>query len=229
MKFLRYLRRAAVLPPLVITLWGWVLVWSSLSSRLDLLLNAAFHPVVAVAGVVLMLVGLMQLRLAGRRRVPVAPLGWLSSALVALLILLLPPQPSFSDLAANRPDSLPAAPTLSFFLPPEQRTLTEWVRLLRSQPDPELHAGDPVRISGFVLDRPGEPLQLARLTVRCCLADATPAGLPVDWPAETDPQVDQWFEIEGTMTVQERNGVPISVVKPTRVTLIPRPERPLEP
>lgn len=229
MKFLRYLRRAAVLPPLVITLWGWVLVWSSLSSRLDLLLNAAFHPVVAVAGVVLMLVGLMQLRLAGRRRAPVAPLGWLSSALVALLILLLPPQPSFSDLAANRPDSLPAAPTLSFFLPPEQRTLTEWVRLLRSQPDPELHAGDPVRISGFVLDRPGEPLQLARLTVRCCLADATPAGLPVDWPAETDPQVDQWFEIEGTMTVQERNGVPISVVKPTRVTLIPRPERPLEP
>ena len=229
MKFLRYLRRAAVLPPLVITLWGWVLVWSSLSSRLDLLLNAAFHPVVAVAGVVLMLDGLMQLRLAGRRRVPVAPLGWLSSALVALLILLLPPQPSFSDLAANRPDSLPAAPTLSFFLPPEQRTLTEWVRLLRSQPDPELHAGDPVRISGFVLDRPGEPLQLARLTVRCCLADATPAGLPVDWPAETDPQVDQWFEIEGTMTVQERNGVPISVVKPTRVTLIPRPERPLEP
>ncbi|WP_114992117.1 TIGR03943 family protein [Synechococcus sp. UW179A] len=229
MRSLRHLRRAAVLPPLVLTLWGWVLVWSTLSSRLDLLLNAAFHPVVAVAGVVLMLVGLMQLRLAGRRRVPVAPLGWLSSAVVALLILFLPPQPSFSDLAANRPDSLPAAPTLSFFLPPEQRTLTEWVRLLRSQPDPELHAGDPVRISGFVLDRPGEPLQLARLTVRCCLADATPAGLPVDWPAEADPRVDQWFEIEGTMTVQERNGVPVSVVKPTKLTLIPRPERPLEP
>ena len=229
MRSLRHLRRAAVLPPLVVTLWGWVLVWSSLSSRLDLLLNAAFHPVVAIAGVVLMLVGLMQLRLVGRRRLPVAPFGWLMSAMVALLILLLPPQPSFSDLAANRPDSLPAAPSLSFFLPPEQRTLTEWVRLLRSQPDPELHAGDPVRISGFVLDRPGEPLQLARLTVRCCLADATPAGLPVDWPAEADPKVDQWFEIEGTMTVQERNGVPVNVVKPTRVKLIPRPERPLEP
>jgi len=72
-------------------------------------------------------------------------------------------------------------------------------------------------------------LQLARLTVRCCLADATPAGLPVDWPAEVNPQADQWFSIEGTMIVQERNGVPISVVKPTQMTLIPRPERPLEP
>ena len=229
MRSLRHLRRSAVLPPLVLTLWGWVLVWSSLSSRLDLLLNAAFHPVVVIAGVVLMLLGLLQLRLLGRRRAGVAPLGWLLSACVALLILVLPPEPSFSDLAASRPDSLPAAPSLSFFLPPEQRTLTEWVRLLRSQPDPELHAGDPVRISGFVLDRPGEPLQLARLTVRCCLADATPAGLPVDWPEEANPQPDQWFSIEGTMIVQERNGVPVSVVKPNRMTLISRPERPLEP
>lgn len=229
MRSLRHLRRSAVLPPLVLTLWGWVLVWSSLSSRLDLLLNAAFHPVVVIAGVVLMLLGLLQLRLLGRRRAGVAPLVWLLSAGVALLILVLPPEPSFSDLAASRPDSLPAAPSLSFFLPPEQRTLTEWVRLLRSQPDPELHAGDPVRISGFVLDRPGEPLQLARLTVRCCLADATPAGLPVDWPEEANPQPDQWFSIEGTMIVQERNGVPVSVVKPNRMTLISRPDRPLEP
>ena len=229
MRSLRHLRRSAVLPPLVLTLWVWVLVWSSLSSRLDLLLNAAFHPVVVIAGVVLMLLGLLQLRLLGRRRAGVAPLVWLLSAGVALLILVLPPEPSFSDLAASRPDSLPAAPSLSFFLPPEQRTLTEWVRLLRSQPDPELHAGDPVRISGFVLDRPGEPLQLARLTVRCCLADATPAGLPVDWPEEANPQPDQWFSIEGTMIVQERNGVPVSVVKPNRMTLIPRPDRPLEP
>ena len=229
MRSLRHLRRSAVLPPLVLTLWGWVLVWSSLSSRLDLLLNAAFHPVVVIAGVVLMLLGLLQLRLLGRRRTGVTPLVWLLSAGVALLILVLPPEPSFSDLAASRPDSLPAAPSLSFFLPPEQRTLTEWVRLLRSQPDPELHAGDPVRISGFVLDRPGEPLQLARLTVRCCLADATPAGLPVDWPEEANPQPDQWFSIEGTMIVQERNGVPVSVVKPNRMTLISRPDRPLEP
>ena len=229
MRSLRHLRRASVLPPLVLTWWGWVLLWSSLSSRLDLLLNAAFHPVVTIAGVLLMLLGLMQLRLPPRRRLAVSPLRWLLSAVVALLILVLPPEPSFSDLAASRPASLPAAPTLSFFLPPEQRTLTEWVRLLRSQPDPELHAGDPVRISGFVLDRPGEPLQLARLTVRCCLADATPAGLAVDWPADAKPQADQWLAIEGTMTVQERNGVPVSVVSPTLITAIPRPERPLEP
>lgn len=67
-------------------------------------------------------------------------------------------------------------------LPPAQRSLTDWVRLLRSEPDPRLYAGDPVRISGFVLPIEGEEPHLARLLVRCCLVDAVPVGLPVRWP-----------------------------------------------
>jgi uncharacterized repeat protein (TIGR03943 family) len=210
-------------------LWGWVLVWSSVSARLDLLLNAIFHPVVAIAGVVLMVLGALQLRFASRSKTSPAPLSWLISVAVACLVLLFPPSPSFSDLASNRSDNLPEAPRLSFFLPPEQRTLTEWVRLLRSQPDPNLHAGDPVRISGFVLQRPGMQPQLARLTVRCCLADATPAGLPIEWPENADPKPDQWLAIEGTMTTQTQDGLLINVVKPTTIQSIPRPKRPLEP
>ena len=226
---LNRIRQLRSLPPLVLLLWGWVLVWSSLSARLDLLLNAVFHPVVAIAGVVLMVLGAVQLRTAPRLKTPLAPLSWLVSIAVACLVLLFPPSPSFSDLAANRSENLPEAPRLSFFLPPEQRTLTEWVRLLRSQPDPNLHAGDPVRISGFVLQRPGVEPQLARLTVRCCLADATPAGLAIEWPATANPQPDEWLAIEGTMTTQTRDGLLTNVVKPSTITAIPRPERPLEP
>ena len=226
---LNWIRQTRYLPPLVLLLWGWVLVWSSVSARLDLLLNAVFHPVVAIAGVVLMVLGAVQLRSAPRLKTSLAPLSWLVSIAVACLVLLFPPSPSFSDLAANRSENLPEAPRLSFFLPPEQRTLTEWVRLLRSQPDPNLYAGDPVRISGFVLQRPGMQPQLARLTVRCCLADATPAGLPIEWPATADPQPDEWLAIEGTMTTQIRDGLLTNVVKPSTITVIPRPERPLEP
>ncbi len=226
---LNWIRQTRYLPPLVLLLWGWVLVWSSVSARLDLLLNAVFHPVVAIAGVVLMVLGAVQLRSAPRLKTSPAPLSWLVAIAVACLVLLFPPSPSFSDLAANRSENLPEAPRLSFFLPPEQRTLTEWVRLLRSQPDPNLHAGDPVRISGFVLQRPGMEPQLARLTVRCCLADATPAGLPIEWPATADPQPDEWLAIEGMMTTQIRDGLLTNVVQPSTITVIPRPERPLEP
>ena len=54
---LNRIRQARYVPPLVLLLWGWLLVWSSVSARLDLLLNAVFHPVVAIAGVVLMVLG----------------------------------------------------------------------------------------------------------------------------------------------------------------------------
>jgi uncharacterized repeat protein (TIGR03943 family) len=114
-------------------------------------------------------------------------------------------------------------------LPPAQRSLTDWVRLQRSQPDPALYAGDPVRISGFVLPLQGQPPQLARLLVRCCLADATPVSLPVRWPpGQPLPQADQWLAIEGVMAVDTTAQPPHSVVVPKRITPIPRPPRPFD-
>jgi uncharacterized repeat protein (TIGR03943 family) len=100
------------------------------------------------------------------------------------------------------------------------------VCLLRSQPDPRLFDGDPVRISGFVLPLQGQQPQLARLLVRCCLADATPVGLPVRWPAgRPAPRADQWLAIEGRMAAEGER----LVVVPRRIRAIPRPARPLEP
>jgi uncharacterized repeat protein (TIGR03943 family) len=140
-----------------------------------------------------------------------------------------PPNPSFSDLASNRNSDLGSDVELDFLLPPGQRSLTDWVRLLRSQPDPQLYDGDPVRISGFVLTQPDGPPQLGRLLVRCCLADATPIGLPVRWPKGFTAQADQWLAIEGRMGVENEAGQQRSVVLPERIREIPRPTRPLEP
>ncbi len=213
-----------------LALWGVVLLQSSLSGRLDLLLRGVFHPLVALSGVLLLLLAALQLPRGGWRLRERLPWPWLLSSGMALAVLLLPPNPSFSQLAANRPAQLEVEPSLDFLLPPAQRSLTDWVRLLRSQPDPELYAGDPVRISGFVLTEPGQPPQLARLLVRCCLADATPVGLPVQWPAGFRPRADQWLALQGRMGVERLGGgQPRSVVIAEQLQPIPRPQRPLEP
>ncbi len=213
-----------------LALWGVVLLQSSLSGRLDLLLRGMFHPLVALSGVLLLLLAALQLPRGGWRLRERLPWPWLLSSGMALAVLLLPPNPSFSQLAANRPAQLEVEPALDFLLPPAQRSLTDWVRLLRSQPDPELYAGDPVRISGFVLTEPGQPPQLARLLVRCCLADATPVGLPVQWPAGFRPRADQWLALQGRMGVERlAGGQTRSVVIAERLQPIPRPQRPLEP
>ena len=213
---------------LLLTLWGWMVLWSVLSGRLDLLLRGVFHSLVGASGVVLLAAGVLLL-VRHRRRRDIARWPWLVSAALGFMVLLIPPNPSFSDLASNRPQGLPEPAELAFVLPPEQRSLTEWVRLLRSQPDPQLVDGNPVNISGFVWTQPDGPPLIARLTVRCCLADATPSGLAVAWPADAEPKANQWLAIQGRMTIETRKGEPTAVVAPTLIKPIPRPERPLEP
>jgi len=225
---------ASLIRATALGLWAAVLLRSSVDGRLDLLLRASFHPLVLLAGLALLAIALLQAVEGWRlRRQPGTGGGgrrdlrpMLLTAAIAALLLALPPTPSFADLARQRPADDTVSESLSFVLPPSQRSLTDWVRLLRSQPDPRLHDGDPVRISGFVLPVPGEPPQLARLLVRCCLADATPIGLPVRWPAGSPPPAaDRWLAIEGRMAAEEQR----LVVVPERIRPIPRPARPLEP
>ena len=212
----------------LLIIWGWIVLWSVMSGRLDLLLRGVFHGLVGVSGAALLLAGVVLLiRHRGRRER--MPWPWWSSATIALLVLIAPPNPSFSDLAESRPQGLPEPPELAFVLPPGQRTLTEWVRLLRSQQDPDLVDGNPVNISGFVWTQKNGPPLIARLTVRCCLADATPAGLAVDWPDGFEPTTNQWLAIQGEMAVTMRDEQRVAVVMPKTITPIPRPKRPLEP
>ncbi|QVV67788.1 TIGR03943 family protein [Synechococcus sp. LA31] len=218
---------AALIRPLALALWGAVLLVSTLSGRLDLLLRGVFHPLVGLSGVVLLAIALQQAW--QRRRERRWNRSWALSSLLAIAVLALPPNPSFSDLASNRNSDLGSDVELDFLLPPGQRSLTDWVRLLRSQPDPQLYQGDPVRISGFVLTQPNGPPQLGRLLVRCCLADATPIGLSVRWPPGFTPKPDQWLAIEGAMGVDSVAGQQRNVVLPARIRPIPRPARPLEP
>ena len=97
-------------------------------------------------------------------------------------------------------------------------------------PDPRLYAGDPVRISGFVLPIEGEEPHLARLLVRFCLVDAVPVGLPVRWPTDQPrPRPDQWLRLEGVLVSETIGGRQRSAVKASRVVPIPRPRQPLEP
>ena len=217
------------LPPLALGFWGAVLLQAWSSGRLNLLLQADFHWLVLVAGLLLLALALLALRFPPGRRSGQQPA--LIMLLAAPLMLALPPKPSLSTLAANRSSSDlgESDQALTFFSPPEQRSLTDWARLLRSQPDPELYRGDPVRISGFVMPTPQAAPVLARLTVRCCLADATPVGIPVIWPEGESLKADEWLAVSGEMGVERVGGVLRSVVIADSVQPIPKPKRPFEP
>ena len=219
-----------------LALWGLVMLRAASDGRLALLLRDVFHPLVSLAGIVLLMLAVAMLLPYRRQSTASGPArrrDWLTlaaSTLIALLLILVPPNPSFADLAQQRPVDNTAEAELSFVLPPAQRSLTDWVRLLRSQADPRLFSGEPAAISGFVLPRDGGQPVLARLLVRCCLADATPIGLAVRWPTDRPlPKRDQWLQVEGVMAVQAGPQGEELVLVPRRIQPIPRPQRPLEP
>lgn len=214
------------LPQVALALLGGTLVQAWSSGRLSLLMAPQFHPLVLASGLLLGLAAVMSsLRM---DQVPCRrPRAALLLVATSVLISLLPPQPSFSLLVANRDAAALEGLAAGFALPPEQRTLVDWVRILRNSPDPRLFEGQAVRIRGFVRQRDGAPPSLAQLVVRCCLADATPVELPVRWPdGEPLPRQDQWLQVTGTMGSREGEAGREAVVIPRRIQPIARPRQP---
>jgi hypothetical protein len=134
------LQRAALWRGTALALWALVLLRSGTDGRLDLLLRAVSHPLITVAGLLLLGLGLLQLTIAlelgpegtdpnragasepGRLA---AGLVLLATAALSMLLIALPPAPSFAALAAQRPSDDTAESELAFVLPPAQRTLTD--------------------------------------------------------------------------------------------------------
>jgi uncharacterized repeat protein (TIGR03943 family) len=112
---------------------------------------------------------------------------------------------------------------------PETFNIKDWVRAMRSDPDPEGLVGKTVRVSGFVYpDRrlPEGWFFVARFVVQCCAVDATPIGLPVRTAAGIVPNEGAWVAVDGVWEVAETSRERKAVVTARSVTPIERPDRP---
>ena len=213
-------------PAVALLCCGVTLVHSWSSGRLQLLMAPTFHTLVIGAGLMLLVWSMTALVMAPPRRTT----PWRAAVVVmctSLLILLVPPRGSFSTLARYRPPARLDGLAAGFALPPEQRDLVDWVRLLRGTPQPQLFRGEPIQVEGFVLVTATGERHLAQLLVRCCLADATPVRLPVQWPADAPPpEQDQWVRVEGEMDLQDTPNGLQPMVMAHEVTLIAKPRQP---
>ena len=89
---------------LLMMVWGWTLIWSWGSGRLDLLLRGVFHGLVGAAGLVMLALGVLLLI---QRRAQRDRLSWqaIASASMAVTILVLPHnRPSVTWPAIGRKD-----------------------------------------------------------------------------------------------------------------------------
>ena len=90
--------------------------------------------------------------------------------------------------------------------------------------------GRQIRLVGFVVRMPDGAIDLARLTISCCAADATPVKVRLQGDGASAYPPDTWLQARGEIVPQsatEANGyVPLFTI--TSLTEVPAPQDPYE-
>jgi len=224
-------------------LTGAVLLRLTLTGTYQRYVRVGMGPWLAVAGVVIVVLGLATLVRALRAPAQGAGdraddldhdhgehgdrVGWLLLAPIAALLLVAPPtlgsygvdRGAAVDVRAGAPtfDPLPAGDT------PAPMTLLELNQRALDH-DGESFGGRTVQITGFVADE-GTPFRLARYQIACCAVDAAPVVVRIVGTVGATPARDQWVTVTGTFAGLEDDVPELSA---TSIVEIPPPEDPYE-
>lgn len=233
---------------LAIAAWGILMLKYWLTGKLNLLIHPNYFWLVITGGLGLLVIsGLKAVELLQRRRrtkatthITLFPPGFSSALLLttAIVGLLFTPRVFASQTALQRgvTDSLGATRTqpqaFRSSVPPEERSLLDWVRTLNVYPEPDSYTGQKVKLQGFVIhppELPPEYLLLSRFVITCCAADAYPVGLPVKLSASRQAYpADTWLEVEGKMITENLGDKRQLTIQASSLKQISEPKNPYD-
>lgn len=226
---------------IVLILYGLMIGFYYFAGKLAFLVNPFYNNLILAGGIFVFLVGgymfLTAKRFPGHQHSSSFS-QWMQWGLLALPLIftvVFIPQPLSSQSALVRgvTQDLSTGEGISpiaFGKPPQERTLTEWVRILNYDPEPDHHAGQPVEIEAMVLvhdELPENYFYLSQFLLTCCAADARSVVLPVHYdPGQFTPISDQWIRLEGQMAEGELEGHRQGVIEYVNHQEIEVPENP---
>jgi uncharacterized repeat protein (TIGR03943 family) len=113
---------------------------------------------------------------------------------------------------------------------PLKRNILQWRRMISGVRDPvAAFAGQPVDVVGFVYHAPSDKtnqFSVARYVIRCCVADATPLGLPVQSTESAGLTPDMWVRVHGALVAGTVNGQTVLAIEAQQIEPVPQPTTP---
>lgn len=166
--------------------------------------------------------------------------GLLLLAIPVVLGLLVEPRPLGASALQNREINIgneaslvsanaPEGSELSIIANAGERNILDWQYLFQRSSNPTDFDGEEAHVIGFVYrdDRfATTQFMVSRFTVSCCVADAAPIGLIVEWPDTAVLTPDSWVEVSGTIQARTFNGVQMPVLVAESVTPTETPKQP---
>lgn len=226
----------------ITVLVGAVLLRLTVTGTYRRYVRVGMEPWLLVAGVAIVVLGLVTLVVALRRGASAdagthddahghshgVRVGWLLLAPIAALLLVAPP--TLGAFGVNRAAAVDVRSGGAVFAPlpasstPRKMTLLEYGQRYFDRKGSSLQ-GATVELTGFVSSSQSGGFRLARYEIACCAADAIPAVVVVDGVTGSAPPKDSWVRVTGTYDPAAGD---LPHVTSTTVTAVSAPEDPYE-
>lgn len=168
-------------------------------------------------------------------------LTWVGLLIVILPLILgwlVPPQPLGAAAVGNREINI-AGTGIKSIAPPTgneavgiitgERNILDWLGEFQRHSDPTALDGQEATVIGFVYrdDRFGDTrFMVSRFTVSCCVADAAPIGLIVEWPDSMTLPDNQWVEVTGKFEAGDFDGTKLPILRADTIHKTEQPQQP---
>lgn len=113
---------------------------------------------------------------------------------------------------------------INFSIDTTQFNLYDWVKA-KSLKDNSVFKDKMFSTTGFITPtKVNNQFLLSRFVVSCCVVDATPAGVLVEYEYSPKFQANDWLEVKGKFEIKLIDGVNQPVVVPTEIKKINQPD-----
>lgn len=112
---------------------------------------------------------------------------------------------------------------------PLSYNVLDWLRAFSREADLASFDGQEARLLGFVyrdLAYPEDMFLLARITLSCCVADASAIGLPIRHEGAAEYQADQWVQVRGRFQLGYFGEELLPILEAEEIVIVEPPEQP---
>ncbi|TMC59810.1 MAG: TIGR03943 family protein [Chloroflexi bacterium] len=164
----------------------------------------------------------------------VSALTLLLVALPLALALVVPARPLGASSVANRGFTTEVSTSSgslqsSLARSTGQRNVLDWARTIRANPDAHALDGQAVDVVGFVYrdaQFADNQFMVTRLTIVCCVADASAIGLVVQTADAKKYEPDSWVRVTGKFAAGVLDDKAMPVVSADAITPVEPPQQP---
>jgi putative membrane protein len=150
--------------------------------------------------------------------------------------LLIPAKPLSSAALETRgidfsaPGSLSGSgSTTTMVVTPDAWNIMEWLQAFNSESNIASLVGQEANVIGFVIfdqQLAENQFMVGRFVITCCVADAFPIAMAVQWPEAMSLEKDAWVQVKGPVEMITYNGEDIPMIRAISVDIVSAPDQP---